>query len=132
MSGEGYPRGIYAGDMSLPARAMAVADVFEALTAADRPYKKAKTLSETMAIMGRMKENNHLDPVLFDFFVTSGVYRSYAERFLPPEALDEVDEGALLAIAPKPFELPPKAERDRRWQGFRPEYQALVRSPGGV
>ncbi len=126
MDGGGYPRGLFAGDMSLPARMMAVADVFEALTAQDRPYKSAKTLSETMRIMGRMKEDNHLDPTVFDLFVTSGVYRRYADRYLPPELIDDVDEGALLAITPKPFELPPPSTRAARRKGFLPSYQPLV------
>ncbi|MDZ7825074.1 MAG: HD domain-containing phosphohydrolase [Gammaproteobacteria bacterium] len=86
MDGTGYPKGLFAGDMSVPARVMAIADVFEALTANDRPYKQGKTLSESMEIMGRMKRGNHLDPQLFDLFVRSGVYRQYAERFLPPGA----------------------------------------------
>lgn len=127
MDGNGYPRGLFAQDMSLPARAMAVADVFEALCASDRPYKKALRLSESMAIMGRMKENNHLDPVLFDFFVSSGIYRRYAEMSLPPELCDEVDEAALLAIVPRPFELPPPEERERRWRSFLPAYRKLAR-----
>ncbi len=122
MDGKGYPKGLYAGDMSIPARIMAVADVFEALTAQDRPYKKGKTLSETMRIMGMMKHDNHLDPDILDLFIKSGVYREYAERFLPKELIDEVDEESILAIRPKPFHLPPKPERDKRWQGFLPEY----------
>jgi HD-GYP domain-containing protein (c-di-GMP phosphodiesterase class II) len=122
MDGTGYPKGVYAGDMSWPARAMAIADVFEALTADDRPYKKAKKLSEAMRIMGFMKRDNHLDPELFDHFVRSGVYRKFAERFLAPELIDEVDAAALLAIAPKPFELPSEAVRQRRFEGFLPEY----------
>jgi HD-GYP domain-containing protein (c-di-GMP phosphodiesterase class II) len=128
MDGTGYPKGIYAGDMSIPARAMAIADVFEALTAQDRPYKKGKSLSETMKIMGFMKADNHLDPELFDLFVRSGVYRAYAERMLPPELIDEVDEEKLLAIRPKPFELPPKSDRDRRWRDFLEEYRPLSRA----
>lgn len=127
MDGTGYPKGLYAGDMSVPARIMAIADVFEALTATDRPYKKGKTLSETMNIMGFMKRDNHLDPDLFDIFVTSGVYRQYAKEFLPPELIDSVDEAALLAIRPKTFELPEKNLRDRRWRDFLPEYRTLVR-----
>lgn len=128
MDGRGYPRGLYAGDMSIPARAMAIADVFEALTAQDRPYKKGKTLSETMRIMGAMKVNNHLDPDLLDLFVRSGVYRRYAERCLPPELIDEVDEEAILALKPKPFELPPMEERAARWKGFLDEYEELLRN----
>ncbi len=126
MDGNGYPRGIYAGDMSIPARVMAIADVFEALTASDRPYKPAKSLSETMQIMGRMKENNHLDPELFDFFISSGVYREYAQRFLSAELIDSVDEAALLAIEPKVYETPGKPQREQRWNSFLPEYQQLV------
>jgi HD-GYP domain-containing protein (c-di-GMP phosphodiesterase class II) len=128
MDGRGYPKGIYAGDMSIPARVMAIADVFEALTANDRPYKKGKTLSESMAIMGRMKQGNHLDPELFDLFVSSGVYRRYAERFLSPDLIDEVDETALLAIRPEPFQLPDAEHRAERWEDFRPEYRRLVKS----
>lgn len=125
MDGNGYPRGLFAGDMSVPARVLAIADVFEALTATDRPYKTGKKLSEAMAIMGAMKRDNHLDPELLDHFVSSGVYRRYAERYLGPELIDEVDEAALLAIRPKPFELPPEAERKRRWEGFLPQYREL-------
>jgi HD-GYP domain-containing protein (c-di-GMP phosphodiesterase class II) len=124
MDGGGYPKGLYAGDMSLPARMMAVADVFEALTAQDRPYKKAKTLSETMKIMAFMKRDNHLDPVLFDFFVQSGTYRRYAEQYLPLELIDAVDEAALVAMQPKPFLLPPVEERTARRRTFLPTYRA--------
>ncbi|MEM9188347.1 MAG: HD domain-containing phosphohydrolase [Myxococcota bacterium] len=131
MDGKGYPRGIYAGEMSAPARMMAIADVFEALTAQDRPYKKGKTLSEAMRIMGFMKRDNHLDPALFDLFVTSGIYRAYGERFLPPELVDVVDEGALLEIEPKPFDMPPPSERTHRWTRFLPEYEPLVGSVMG-
>jgi HD-GYP domain-containing protein (c-di-GMP phosphodiesterase class II) len=70
---------------------MAIADIFEALTAADRPYKKAKTLSESLEIMWRMKQSGHIDPELFDLFLTSGVYRDYANRFITREQIDEVD-----------------------------------------
>jgi len=123
MDGQGYPKGIYAGDMSVPARIMAIADVFEALTAQDRPYKQPMKLSEAMRIMGFMKRDNHLDPDLFDVFVRSGVYRRYGERYLPADLLDEVDEAALLSIQPKPFELPPLEERKARWERFLPPYQ---------
>lgn len=122
MDGKGYPRGIFAGDLSIPARVMAIADVFEALTADDRPYKKAKKLSEAMRIMGAMKRDNHLDPDLFDLFVTSGAYREYGARFLDPSLLDEVDEAALLAIRPNAFEVLPEAERLARKKTFLREY----------
>jgi len=91
MDGTGYPRRLRASDMSPVARMMAIADIFEALTAADRPYKKPKKLSEAVSIMGRMKRDRHVDPELFDLFLTSGVYRRYAERFLDPAQIDGVD-----------------------------------------
>lgn len=132
MDGSGYPRGVLAGEMSIPARLMAIADVFEALTAQDRPYKPGKKLSEAMRIMGFMKRDNHLDPELFDHFVRSGVYRAYAQQELPPELIDEVDEAALLAIEPRPFVAPSAAERSRRWREFLPEYQELVAGRRGT
>ena len=123
MDGSGYPKGIFAGDMSVPARAMAIADVFEALTAHDRPYKKAKTLSEAMTIMGFMKKDNHLDPEIFDHFVKSGVYREYAQQFLEPNLIDQVEEAKLLAIEPKPFSMPALELRAVRKQALLPEYE---------
>ncbi len=97
MDGSGFPRGLTREQMSVPARMMAIADIFEALTAEDRPYKRAKSLSESMAIMARMRDNGHIDPDLFELFVDSGVYRHYAERFLRPEQIDAVDHAAILA-----------------------------------
>ncbi len=96
MDGSGFPRGLTGEQMSVPARMMAIADIFEALTAEDRPYKRAKSLSESMAIMARMRDNGHIDPDLFELFVESGVYRHYAERFLRPEQIDAVDHAAIL------------------------------------
>jgi HD-GYP domain-containing protein (c-di-GMP phosphodiesterase class II) len=89
--GTGYPRKLTAQQMSVPSRIMAIADIFEALTASDRPYKKAKTLSECIRILSFFKKDRHIDPVLFDLFLTSGVYRRYAERYLRPEQIDEVN-----------------------------------------
>jgi HD-GYP domain-containing protein (c-di-GMP phosphodiesterase class II) len=91
MIGTGYPRGLNKAQMSVPARMMAVADIFEALTAADRPYKKPKTLSEALRIMSFMRDDQHIDPDLFDLFLQSGVYQHYAERYLDPSQIDEVD-----------------------------------------
>jgi hypothetical protein len=105
MDGSGYPRGVLGGTMSIPARMMAIADVFEALTAVDRPYKKAKKLSEAMAIIGQFKKSNHLDPNIVDFFITSKTYRKYAEMFLDQAQIDEVDEAAILALVPEPMKL---------------------------
>lgn len=92
--GTGYPRKLAEKDLSVPSRIMAIADIFEALTACDRPYKKAKTLSEAIKILSFFKKDKHIDPVLFDLFLTSGVYRRYAERFLLPQQMDEVDVAA--------------------------------------
>jgi HD-GYP domain-containing protein (c-di-GMP phosphodiesterase class II) len=127
MDGTGYPRGVFAGDMSVPARIMAVADVFEALTAIDRPYKQPKKLSEVMFIMGKMKEQHHLDPEVFDLFITSGIYRKYATQNLPAELVDAVDEQKLLAIKPPPLSLPPEHERKLRHKSVLPEYREWER-----
>jgi len=91
MDGVGYPKRLRREEMPLTARMMAIADIFEALTASDRPYKKAKTLSEAVRIMGFMKKDRHIDPDLFELFLTSGVYREYGRKYLQPEQLDEVD-----------------------------------------
>mgnify|MGYP000004539322 FL=1 len=97
MDGSGYPRGLTRDEMSPVARMMAIADIFEALTAADRPYKKGKKLSEAVAIMARMRDENHIDPDLFALFLRSGVHRQYAERYMAPDCVDEVDVEKLLA-----------------------------------
>lgn len=77
--------------MSWTARMIAIADIFEALTAEDRPYKRGKTLSEALRIMNIMKNNARVDPELFELFLRSGVYLRYAERFLQPEQIDAVN-----------------------------------------
>ena len=91
MDGTGYPKRLRKEEMSLTARMMAIADIFEALTAADRPYKKPKPLSESIRIMSFMKKDQHIDPDLFDLFLQSGVYLDYAQRFLATDQIDEVD-----------------------------------------
>ncbi|MES1981753.1 MAG: HD domain-containing phosphohydrolase [Pseudomonadota bacterium] len=91
MDGKGFPKGLTREQMSVQARIMGIADIFEALTAKDRPYKKGKTLSESLAILGRMKLGNHIDPDLFDIFVREKVYMTYAHQFLDAEQIDEVD-----------------------------------------
>jgi hypothetical protein len=95
MDGKGYPKGLTREQMSVQARCMGIADIFEALTAKDRPYKKGKTLSESLEILGRMRLNNHVDPDLFDIFVRRKVYRRYAEMFLDREQIDDVDEAKI-------------------------------------
>jgi HD-GYP domain-containing protein (c-di-GMP phosphodiesterase class II) len=90
MDGKGYPKGLTREQMSVQARVMGIADIFEALTAADRPYKSGKTLSEALSILGRMKMDNHIDEDLFEVFLRERVYLRYAKRFLPPEQIDRV------------------------------------------
>jgi hypothetical protein len=99
MDGTGYPKRLTREQMSPVARMMAIADIFEALTARDRPYKKAKTLSEAIGIMSRMRRDHHVDPELFELFLTSGVYRQYAERYLLPEQMDTVDVAMYVGTA---------------------------------
>ena len=91
IDGTGYPNQLKGEDMSWPAKMMAIADIFEALTAADRPYKKAKMLSESVKILWSMKKDKHVDPDLFNLFLVSGAYKDYADQFLRPEQIDDVD-----------------------------------------
>jgi hypothetical protein len=100
MDGKGYPNRLTREQMSVQARVMGIADIFEALTAKDRPYKKGKTLSESLEILGKMKLNNHVDPDLFDVFVRRKVYLKYAEMFLDREQIDAVDESKIPGYAP--------------------------------
>jgi HD-GYP domain-containing protein (c-di-GMP phosphodiesterase class II) len=100
MDGKGYPKGLTREQMSVQARVMGIADIFEALTAKDRPYKKGKTLSESLEILGRMRLGGHVDPDLFDVFVRKKIYRRYAELFLDKEQIDEVDETRIPGYAP--------------------------------
>lgn len=99
IDGTGYPRKLDASKLSIEERIMAVADVFEALTAADRPYKDAKTLSESLRILAFMVKDKHLDGDLFRLFLESGIYLRYAERFLKPQQIDKVDRRQLLTLA---------------------------------
>ncbi|TLX51798.1 phosphohydrolase [Pseudoalteromonas ruthenica] len=91
LDGGGYPRGLIAEQMSVPARIMAIADIFEALTANDRPYKEAKTLSQSLKIMKFMAQDRHIDKDLFALFLTSGTYMDYARHHLNDSQIDDVD-----------------------------------------
>ena len=91
LDGTGYPKGLNHSEMSVQAKIMAIADIFEALTARDRPYKKGKTLSQAMRILGFMKNDAHIDTELFEVFVKEKIYLKYAESFLDPEQIDEVE-----------------------------------------
>lgn len=103
MDGKGYPNQLTRDELSIPARMMGIADIFEALSAGDRPYKPAKKLSESLTILGFMKEEGHIDPDLFNLFIREKVYLRYAQGYLKPEQIDEVD----LAKIPGYESLPP-------------------------
>jgi len=90
MDGTGYPKRLDGDQLSPLARMMAIADIFEALTAADRPYKPGKTLAEALSIMANMRQDQHIDPELFTLFLRSGVHQDYARRFMLPVQVDEV------------------------------------------
>jgi len=102
MDGKGYPRGLKREQMSVQARCMGIADIFEALTAKDRPYKKGKTLTESLTILGKFKLNGHIDPDLFDIFMWDKVYEKYARQFLDPDQIDEVDVTKIPGYVPPP------------------------------
>lgn len=97
MKGTGYPRKLKGEELSTPERIMVLADIYEALTAADRPYKKAKPVSVALDILHKMVLNEHVDREVFELFLRTGVYRQYAERFLPAQQIDEVDIGKYLS-----------------------------------
>ena len=99
LHGTGYPRKLTGDQMSVTAKMMVIADVFEALTASDRPYKKAKKLSDAVHIMGLMQKGGHFDPDLYRLFLTSGIYRKYGEHYLDPDQVDEVDISQYLEIS---------------------------------
>jgi HD-GYP domain-containing protein (c-di-GMP phosphodiesterase class II) len=101
LKGTGYPRRLSAEDLSTPERILVIADIFEALTAGDRPYKKAKPVSVAVDIMYKMALDEHLDMDLFLLFLESGVYRDYANKFMPAEQVDEVDIEKYLKSEPR-------------------------------
>ena len=91
MDGTGYPNKLKGNQMSIPARMIAIADIFEALTAGDRPYKKGMSLSRALKILGRMKLENHIDPDLFDVFIDKKIYLIYAKEHLNEDQIDEIN-----------------------------------------
>ena len=91
VDGKGYPNGLTGDQMSIPAKIMAIADIFEALTANDRPYKEPKKISQVLAIMKHMKDSGHIDPDLYEVFIRSGVYKEYAEQYIAKEQIDEIN-----------------------------------------
>ena len=110
MDGKGYPRGLKREQMSVQARCMGIADIFEALTAKDRPYKKGKTLTESLNILGKMKLGQHIDPDLFDIFMWEKVYEAYARQYMSPEQIDNVDLSKVPGYVPPPE--PPESDKN--------------------
>ena len=102
MDGTGYPKGLKRNEMSVQARMMGIADIFEALTAGDRPYKKAMPISQALTILGRMKLENHVDPDIFDVFMWEKVYQKYADEFLDAEQCDDFDLKDVPGYVPPP------------------------------
>lgn len=100
MDGKGYPRGLTREQMSVQARLMAIADIFEALTAADRPYKKGKLLSEALHILGNFSLNGHIDPDLFDIFIRSKIYLQFAHKNMDARQIDSIDESRIPGYTP--------------------------------
>jgi HD-GYP domain-containing protein (c-di-GMP phosphodiesterase class II) len=100
MDGKGYPRGLTRDQMSVQARIMAIADIFEALTARDRPYKKGKMLSESLHILGQFSLNGHIDPDLFDIFIRSKIYLEFARKNMDERQIDHIDEGLIPGYRP--------------------------------
>lgn len=102
MDGTGYPKGLKRDEMSIQARMMGIADIFEALTAGDRPYKKAMPISQALTVLGHMKLENHIDPDLFNVFMWEKVYQKYCDKFLPDEQCDDYDLSAIPGYIPPP------------------------------
>jgi HD-GYP domain-containing protein (c-di-GMP phosphodiesterase class II) len=100
MDGKGYPRGLTKDQMSPQARVMAIADIFEALTAKDRPYKKGKMLSESLRILGHFSLNGHIDPDLFDIFIRNKIYMEFALKNMDEKQIDHIDEAQIPGYTP--------------------------------
>ena len=96
IDGKGYPNGLTGDQMSIPAKIMAIADIFEALTAKDRPYKEPKKLSQVLKIMQDMKNTGHIDPDLYEVFIRAKVYQEYADQYMSKEQIDEINPGDYL------------------------------------
>jgi len=100
MDGKGYPKGLTREQMSVQARIMGIADIFEALSAKDRPYKRGKTLTESLEILGKFRLNGHIDPDLFEIFVRRKVYQRYADEYMSKDQIDAVDESKVPGYLP--------------------------------
>ena len=80
LNGKGYPDSVSADQLSLETRIMTVCDIFDALTASDRPYKKAVPVDKALAILRMEAKEGALDPEVVELFCTSGVYKEVLER----------------------------------------------------
>ena len=98
MDGTGYPQGIPAGELPLQARILAIADIFEALTASDRVYRQPMKLSKALTILGQMCREGHIDPDLFELFLHQQAYTEYVQKFLNSEQIDSVDAKTICAL----------------------------------
>lgn len=98
LNGKGYPKHLSGDELPLPARILAVADVFEALMAADRPYKKGKTIEEAFTILGQMAKFNEIDTDLVDFLMDSGLYLDFCTKFVKPEQMVPFDKEKIKTI----------------------------------
>lgn len=117
MDGKGYPRGLTREQIPVQGRIIALSDIFEALTAKDRPYKKGLTLMEALRIMGAAAQEGQIDPDLFNVFINEKVYLRYAEKYLPPEQIDEVVPSKIPGYAPaQPTEGAPCKRTTRSMQ----------------
>jgi HD-GYP domain-containing protein (c-di-GMP phosphodiesterase class II) len=101
LDGKGYPRQLRGDQLRLPDRVMALADVFEALTAADRPYKQPKTLTDSLRIMAFMAKDQHIDPAVFRYFLDSGIWKTFADKYMQPSQIDAVDIAAIHKFIPE-------------------------------
>lgn len=100
IDGTGYPRGLKGVQIAIQSRIIAIADIFEALTAGDRPYKKAMPLSQCLTILGKMKNDGHIDPDLFDIFIHEKIYLSYAKKYLDKACIDEINLNTIPGFVP--------------------------------
>jgi HD-GYP domain-containing protein (c-di-GMP phosphodiesterase class II) len=98
LDGSGYPKGLKGEEMGVLEKVMVIADIFEALTAVDRPYKKPKMLSECIAILGKMRDDGLIDSDVFEVFLASGVHEQYAQEYLQPDQRDHVDTAQYLRV----------------------------------
>ncbi len=98
LNGKGYPRQLEESNLPLQARIISIADLYEALTASDRPYKKGKTLSETLRIMGFMAKDREIDKDILDLFIDTKLYLDYANDYLKPEQIDNIDVGKIKSL----------------------------------